>query len=124
MKYSKFLITILFSLFVFQSTWSTALVYCVHESPTNGGIQSHFEYEHSGKNLQNPISLSSQFIKNLNQFDDQHGDHLLWSSYIAIQPIFIVFDQNTTCMDCFSEYIDDKNFYQSPYLNVLKPPPL
>ncbi|ALH94974.1 hypothetical protein [Acinetobacter equi] len=124
MKYSKFLITILFSLFVFQSTWSTALVYCVHKSTTHGGIQSHFEYEYSGKNLQNPISLSSQFIKNLNQFDDQHGDHLLWSFYIAIQPIFIVFDQDTACMGCISEYIDDKNFYQSPYLNVLKPPPL
>ena len=138
MKRSGIFITVLLSLFMFQSLWNVAAAFCDHES-TVISIQSqnspHFGHhvalhcEQDQKQHQHVATENSAeqyFAANdfLNHLDDDHSDHLpSFASFMIVdaqqktaQPKLIAYPE--------SSFIDWKNLYQSPHLSLKNPPPV
>ena len=131
-KRSRFFITLLLSLFMFQSFWNVAAAFCVHEEqPKNVMVMSHFGHHTTA-------SCDSQAAtvhpKNTNQvqtaFDlaafqqDDHSDHLPSFAHImlteaqpaAVSPVFIP--------KLVQVQFNWQNLYQSPHLFPSNPPPV
>ena len=131
-KRSRFFITLLLSLFMFQSFWNVAAAFCVHEEqPKNVTMMSHFGHHTS-------VSCNSEAAavhpKNTDQvqtaFDlaafqqDDHSDHLPSFAHImlteaqpaAVSPVFIP--------HLVQVQFNWQNLYQSPHLFPSNPPPV
>lgn len=125
-KRSRIFITVLFSLFMFQSMWNVAAAFCTHENSQPPQKTFHFGHHisshvHSNESKSETKGAQTSTIKQ-NQNDD-HSDHLPSFAHLlllenrgAVQPHHSVFSNN-------KPYFDWHNFYQSPHLAFLNPPP-
>ncbi|MFC6053412.1 cation efflux protein, CzcI-like [Acinetobacter portensis] len=128
MKRSRIFITVLLSLFMFQSIWNVAAAFCVHESDVNRVTTSHFGH-HSNKSSheqhQSDNQKTSKFIQYLEQVEnDDHSDHLP-----SLAHAFLVEHSSEINWNVSTYYIEDKfldwsSLYQSPHLYLPKLPPI
>ena len=134
MKRSSLFITVLLSLFIFQSVWNVAAAFCIHEGVKSSVSVEHFghhsdEQKHHQKNTsigQNIDEVqSSKFIQYLEQMDqDDHSDHLPSFAHIVLNHTNIKVE-NFPQLNHLKVFNSDwKNFYRSPYLNFPDPPPV
>jgi len=145
-KRSGIFISVLLSLFMFQSLWNVAAAFCDHENITSssqGLIRQHFGHHNAPNCKQDQlqhqqgligvtdvldhVSSQQQNIQ-LNDFlshlEDDHSDHLpSFAHYIVVdtqqqatQPKFVAYPEST-----FSDW---DNLYQSPHLFAPNPPPI
>ncbi|OTG88112.1 hypothetical protein B9T31_00890 [Acinetobacter sp. ANC 4558] len=122
MKRSRLLITVLLSLFVFQSTWNLAAAYCIHEATDELSI-SHFGHHLDYNNEVKSVDSSSKLTKYLSQISEaEHDDHLPTVAYI-FQSSSEQLEPERVAQDVQTSFVDLKNLYQSPDLNLPKPPP-
>lgn len=133
------LMSMVLSLFMFQSLWNVAAAFCTHEvrpsNPTSPILVPHFGHhvafscqQNQQTDAVNPQhsaaahdSLSSTFNSNM---QDDHSDHLPSFAHFIIADV-----QQNTEPPHWSAYIavqliDWKNLYQSPYLSLKNPPPV
>jgi hypothetical protein len=150
-KRSGIFITVLLSLFMFQSLWNVAAAFCDHENTALTAqkmMTQHFGH-HSAPNcvqdqkqhshqlgayeIEQPVVDSKQ--KPIHQYDasvsdflshlnDDHSDHLP-----SFAHFIVVDDQQSAELPKFITYPDSafigwNNLYQSPDLYLLNPPPL
>ena len=121
MKRSRLWITVLLSLFIFQSTWNVAAAYCVHESVTEPSVR-HFGH-HAGVD-EATLKQSHKIFKYFDQLsENDHDDHLPSMLYIHSHPNLVEVEHTKIDFRQKTVYIDIHNFYQAPYLNSPKPPP-
>ena len=141
-------ITVLLSLFMFQSLWNVAAAFCDHENTQNQPQQfiiSHFGHHialdcaqdrnqhqkkssaldgYQSKSLIHDHQNNLQMDEFLNHLGDDHSDHLPSFAH------FIVVDvQQQALKPKFIAYpetsfTDWSDQYQSPYLFLPKPPPV
>lgn len=111
---------------MFQSIWNVAAAFCTHEKSNTTLTMQHFGH-HISSDTDHIESKSASFsehsnISKQNQFDD-HTDHL--PSFAQ----FMLLDSNSSVTEHASAFskvkpsFDWHNFYQSPYLAFLSPPP-
>ena len=133
------LMSMVLSLFMFQSLWNVAAAFCTHEVLPNkpASLTSAWHFGHhvafscpqdqhiDAVNPQHSVaahdSLSSTFNSNI---QDDHSDHLPSFAHFIIADV-----QQKTEPPRWSAYIavqliDWKNLYQSPYLSLKNPPPV
>jgi hypothetical protein len=131
-KRSGFLITLLLSLFMFQSFWNVAAAFCVHEAEPKSLTQmAHFGHhttvscESQAHGVEQNTTVQVQTTFDFAAFaQDDHSDHLPSFAHImltealqsAVSPIFIpVLTQ---------VQFNWQNLYQSPHLFPANPPPV
>lgn len=134
MKRSGFFITVILSLFMFQSLWNVAAAFCGHENlkitPIQN-VQSHFGH-HVALHCETDVShkktavyadsqLSTDF---LNNFQDDHRDHLPSFAHFIVADVQQQADQPKSVAYFDSAFIDWENLYQSPHLFLQNPPPI
>lgn len=124
-------ITLLVSLFIFQSLWNVAAAFCVHErSNTQASYSTHFGHhqtqlcvntQHQDENNTHPIASSDENKINVPLGED-HQDHLpsmthiiLQTAQTNIQPFMVLFKDQPE--------FNWQNFYQPPDLSRHSPPP-
>lgn len=122
MKQRSILMTVMMSLFMFQSLWNVAAAFCQHESSVNHG--THFGHHQSltscADEHQTEIHTASDTAKNL----QDHHDHLPSLSHILIieiQKELIQPQQFNLSPEPLYVWL---NLYQSPDLTAITPPPL
>lgn len=134
MKRSGIFITVILSLFMFQSLWNVAAAFCGHENLKITHIQnaqSHFGHHvalhcesdasHQKTAVYTDSQLSSDF---LNNFQDDHRDHLPSFAHFIVVDIQQQTDQPKSMAYLGSAFIDWENLYQSPHLFLQNPPPI
>lgn len=134
LKRSGVFITVLLSLFMFQSLWNVAAAFCVHEKLNRSDIQniqphfghhlaSHAENQaiHSKTASHSDRSFSSDFLNNI---QDDHSDHL--PSFAQFMVVDVPLDTQLPTFTVYSatQYTDWNNLYQSPHLYLPNPPPV
>ncbi|OTG67581.1 cation efflux protein, CzcI-like [Acinetobacter silvestris] len=130
-------ITVLLSLFMFQSIWNVAAAFCGHEMIPNNS-SSHIEQQHFGHhvalNCQKDAHAnvvhkhqSTEFNESINEaqnLQDDHSDHLPSLAHFIITDV----QQKTNKLNISAymsmQFIDWKNLYQSPHLYRPNPPPV
>jgi len=144
-KKSGLFMTVLLSLFIFQSLWNVAAAFCGHEigskSSTNTNIR-HFGHHlttacHSEMNIHDKskgtilskaelsLSKTENAVKAFSNLTvDDHRDHLPSFAYFMVLHV-----QNNAQDPKFRPYLlhsfsDWNNTYQSPHLYGLNPPPV
>ncbi|WP_349628954.1 cation efflux protein, CzcI-like [Acinetobacter sp. ANC5681] len=127
MRRSAVFMTVLLSLFIFQSIWNVAAAYCTHENSTEQIISdSHFGHHFSESSTKNSSDAEvvlkvSDTSKSINVTD--HHDHLPTCTNVVVlaseqqlnEPIFRAHELKQKYY-----WVD---FYQSPYLSEFNPPP-
>lgn len=145
-KRSGIFITVLLSLFMFQSLWNVAAAFCDHESTVSTTaklIPSHFghhvapnctqdQQQHSISSIFND-ELSKSIIHDhindakahdfLNHLEDDHSDHLPSFAHFIVADVSQQAEQPKFIAYPESAFIDWKNLYQSPDLFLPNPPP-
>ncbi|SPL71058.1 cation efflux protein, CzcI-like [Acinetobacter stercoris] len=136
MKKSRLLITILLSLFMFQSFWNVAAVFCGHETSvkTSSNMISNHHFGHHealgcrindlSNNSKSADSNTAKHVKFKFDIVDDHSDHLpSFAHFIvlevrkdAVEPVFATHQ--------IQQDFDWKNLYQSPHLFLNNPPPV
>lgn len=128
MKHSRLFITVLLSLFMFQSIWNVAAAFCVHDREVTTVVAPHFGHHSDEKThakLQTKNLEEAKFIQYLDQISsDDHSDHLP-----SMANVFLVEFFTTAHPQFFSDYLDDRfldwnSLYQSPHLYLPKLPPI
>lgn len=154
MKRSSVFITVLLSLFMFQSLWNVAAAFCDHESttlPSQSLMSQHFGHHNapdctqdqqqhpqlldvygidkpiSDQSASKQLSAHQHDVRSndfLNHINDDHRDHLP-----SFAHFIVVDDQQQTAQPKFigypeSRFIGWNNLYQSPDLYLPNPPPL
>ena len=127
MRRSAVFMTVLLSLFIFQSIWNVAAAYCTHENPTEQIISdSHFGHHFSESSTKNSsdaevVLTVSDTSKSINVTD--HHDHLPTCTNV----VFLASEQQLNEPIFRAHELKQKyywaNFYQSPYLSEFNPPP-
>jgi hypothetical protein len=131
-KRSGFLITLLLSLFMFQSFWNVAAAFCVHEAePKSLTRMAHFGHhttvscESQAHGVEQNTTTQVQTTFDFSAFaQDDHSDHLPSFAHImlteaqqlAVSPIFIPILTQVQ--------FNWQNLYQSPHLFPANPPPV
>lgn len=130
-KRSHVFITLLLSLFMFQSLWNVAAAFCVHEESKSVRVMPHFghhvtascESKSHGMAKKSTTQPTSSF--DLADFtQDDHSDHLPSFAHImlteaqhsALSPVFIP--------KLVQVQFNWQNLYQSPHLFLTTPPPV
>ncbi|OTG84952.1 cation efflux protein, CzcI-like [Acinetobacter sp. ANC 4648] len=138
MQRSGILITVLLSLFMFQSLWNVAAAFCGHEVIQNNP-SSHISVQHFGHH----VALSCQTDEHANvanqhqstelndsmsalaqNLQDDHSDHLPSFSHFMIADIQQKADEPHLSAYINLQFMDWKNLYQSPHLYLPNPPPV
>ncbi|WP_348637235.1 cation efflux protein, CzcI-like [Acinetobacter zhairhuonensis] len=131
-KRSRVYITLLLSLFMFQSFWNVAAAFCVHDAePKSIAVLSHFGHHSTGScesraatvHPKNTVQVQTAFDLATFQQDD-HSDHLpsfahimlIEAQQLAVSPVFIP--------KLVQVQFNWQNLYQSPYLFPSNPPPV
>lgn len=134
MKRSRIFITLLMTLFMFQSFWNVAAAFCQHENliELNQAQLNHFGHHQSDLCPQNQIppehsniSLADCTGSDQDQANvlDDHQDHLPSFAHFMLVDVF----QSAAALSG-SAYegllqVNWKNLYQSPHLKLPHPPP-
>ncbi|MEG0482246.1 MAG: cation transporter [Acinetobacter sp.] len=122
---------------MFQGFWNVAAAFCGHENlkMTNiENVQSHFghhvalhcENDSIDKKASLPtesadLTLSTDF---LNNFQDDHRDHLPSFAHFIAADVQQQADQPRSATYIESAFIGWENLYQSPHLFLQNPPPI
>ena len=130
-KRSRLFVTLLFSLFMFQSLWNVAAAFCVHEEPKSVSSLPHFGHHAtvSCESMAHGMSPKST-TQEPSSFDlatfaqDDHSDHLPSFAHMmlteaqqsALSPVFIP--------QLVQVQFNWQNLYQSPHLFPANPPPV
>lgn len=133
MKRSRIFITVLFSLFIFQSLWNVAAAFCIHENSQTSQNSSHFGH-HISVNIHshesNSTADSTKDTSNdhsQNQYPqiqlDDHTDHLPSFAHFMLLEFRNEMSQIISVYSHKKPYFDWHNLYQSPFLAFLTPPP-
>ena len=120
MKSSKLFITVLFSLFLFQSIWNVAAAYCVHDVAKELAINHLGHHSHYKENTSQSFALMQYFDQ---IGEDDHDDHLPSIKYMYFCLVLMKFECEKAQVHLKAIFFDRENFYQSPDLTSLKPPP-
>ncbi|WP_410487445.1 cation efflux protein, CzcI-like [Acinetobacter sp. SAAs470] len=125
MKRSRLFITVLLSLFIFQSAWNIAAAFCIHGNNPDSALINHFGHHVLNQQHYNHThSVSSgSLLKYLDQIN-QHGDHLPSVNWVYILPQDTAIDPRMIIVFSPVIFWDQANFYQSPYLNIPIQPPV
>lgn len=128
MKRSGLLITVLLSLFMFQSVWNVAAAFCLHQSEPNAEVINHFGHHLDEKSLQvEKVKQQStlKFIQYLEQIDhDDHRDHLPSLAHVFLSEHDAEVHLDVSIWSIGDQYSKWENTYKSPHLNTLKQPPI
>ena len=129
-KRSHVFITLLLSLFMFQSLWNVAAAFCVHEESKSVSVMPHFghhvtascESKSHGMAKKSTTQPTSSF--DLADFtQDDHSDHLPSFSPVMAAVQAHTLAPHQTSMQVLRHY-DWHNLYQSPDLFTANPPPV
>ena len=140
MKRSGILITVLLSLFMFQSVWNVAAAFCGHESTiaSNQFISTHFghhvalhctqdQQQHTFASVEQNHSLAQTHDVNqtdfLNHLSDDHSDHLPSFAHFIVADVQQQSEQPKFRVNPESKFMDWHNLYRSPHLILPNPPP-
>jgi hypothetical protein len=130
-KRSHVFITLLLSLFMFQSLWNVAAAFCVHEEPKRVSTMSHFGHHVTASCESNAHGMvKKSTTQHISSFDlaafaqDDHSDHLPSFAHVmlteaqqsALSPVFIP--------QLVQAQFNWQNLYQSPHLFPANPPPV
>ena len=145
MKRSGVFITVLLSLFMFQSLWNVAAAFCDHEpaqASSNIFLGQHFGHHQalncSNDQQQHQMNVSDPHLKNkaldegssdqlydfLSHLNDDHSDHLPSLAHFIVADVRQQADLPKLITYPESTFIDWKNLYQSPHLYLPNPPPV
>jgi hypothetical protein len=130
-KRSRLFVTVLFSLFMFQSLWNVAAAFCVHEEPKRVSTMPHFGHHATAscESIAHGV-LQKSTTQDTSSFDlaafaqDDHSDHLPSFAHVilteaqqsALSPVFIP--------QLVQVQFNWQNLYQSPHLFLANPPPV
>ncbi|MCH7308174.1 cation transporter [Acinetobacter sp. NIPH 1852] len=129
MRRSSIFVTVLLSLFIFQSLWNVAAAYCAHE---NTNQQSTFS-SHFGHHVPDAIEAATTQVQTskLDTTDlpmpvslQDHHDHLPSCFHVVTSEVQQQFDQPMLRTQKLKQKYHWSNSYQSPYLSSLNPPPV
>ncbi|WOE41378.1 cation efflux protein, CzcI-like [Acinetobacter chinensis] len=125
--------TVLLSLFMFQSLWNVAAAFCAHENLNHGyTVTSQFHFGHhvalnceqNQQHSHDPKqTVGIQMSEFISQLDDDHSDHLPSFAHFIVADVSQQADQPKFVAYPESAFIDWKNLYQSPDLFLPNPPP-
>ena len=133
------LMSMVLSLFMFQSLWNVAAAFCTHEvlphNPPSLTSAWHFGHhiafscqqnqQTDAVNPQHSVaahdSISSIFNSNM---QDDHSDHLPSFAHFIIVDVQQKTEPPHGSAHMSVQLIDWKNLYQSPYLSLKNPPPV
>ena len=121
-------ITVLLSLFIFQSLWNVAAAYCGHENiNAKTSVLTHFGH-HIPENQQ--VDTQSTLV-NYQDADlpmplslQDHHDHLPSCFHVVMIEAQQQLDEPLLRVKEFKQNYIWSNSYQSPHLSRLNPPPL
>ncbi|MCH7335799.1 cation efflux protein, CzcI-like [Acinetobacter sp. NIPH 2699] len=120
--------TLLLSLFIFQSIWNVAAAYCSHETISKPTIAvTHFGHHllESSKDQVSSFTATEETVdifKPLNLQD--HHDHLPSCFHVVVISTQQQLDEPIFQTQKLEQKYYWSNFYQSPYLSGLNPPPV
>ena len=127
---SAVFMTLLLSLFIFQSLWNVAAAYCGHENISQQSIlDSHFGH-HLPANAE---VVTKQHIHSINQDTtdlpmplslQDHHDHLPSCFHVVVTEAQQLLDTPVLRVQQSEQQYYWSNFYQSPHLSGLNPPPV
>ena len=130
MRRSAVWMTLLLSLFIFQSLWNVAAAYCGHENISQQSIlDSHFGH-HLPANAE---VVTKQHIHSINQDTtdlpmplslQDHHDHLPSCFHVVVTEAQQLLDTPVLRVQQSEQQYYWSNFYQSPHLSGLNPPPV
>lgn len=126
MRRSAVLMTVLLSLFMFQSIWNVAAAYCGHENTSKQLIATvnHFGH-HSLDDTQEQSNLKQDLADDTTLLSSQdHHDHLPSCFHVVVLAAEQQLNQPILYEHELKQQYDWSNFYQSPYLTGLNPPPV
>lgn len=128
MKRSGLFITVLLSLFIFQSMWNVAAAFCVHESEASELSVRHFGHHFDEKKhhqLQNKSDQTSKITQYLDQLnDDDHSDHLPSLAHVSLVNHATEVDIAVSVFNIEDQFLDWNSLYKSPQLFLPKLPPI
>ena len=130
LRHSSLFISVLLSLFIFQSLWNVAAAYCGHENISQQSIlDSHFGH-HLPANAE---VVTKQHIHSINQDTtdlpmplslQDHHDHLPSCFHVVVTEEQQLLDTPVLRVQQSEQQYYWSNFYQSPHLSGINPPPL
>ncbi|WP_216077120.1 cation efflux protein, CzcI-like [Acinetobacter sp. Ac_3412] len=127
MQRSTVFVTVLLSLFMFQSFWNVAAAFCAHETVSEYSTLNHFGHhvaEQTNSSEQGAVfdKVAADLPMPLSLQD--HHDHLPSCFHVVVAEV----QQRVNEPMLHSQDVEQKyywsNFYQSPHLSGLNPPPL
>ncbi|WP_407641617.1 cation efflux protein, CzcI-like [Acinetobacter halotolerans] len=126
-RYAVFM-TLLLSLFIFQSIWNVAAAYCSHETTSKATIAvTHFGH-HLLENSKDQVSsftvaeVNTDLSKPLNLQD--HHDHLPTCFHLVVISTQQQLNEPILRIHELEQKYHWSNDYQSPYLSGLNRPPV
>ncbi|MBP8006472.1 MAG: cation transporter [Acinetobacter sp.] len=129
LRRSSIFVTVLLSLFIFQSLWNVAAAYCAHE---NTNQQSTFS-SHFGHHVPNAVEAVTKHTQTSKQDTtdlpmpvslQDHHDHLPSCFHVVTPEVQQQLDQPMLRTQKLKQKYHWSNSYQSPYLSSLNPPPV
>ncbi|ATZ66116.1 MULTISPECIES: cation efflux protein, CzcI-like [Acinetobacter] len=129
LRRSSIFITVLLSLFIFQSLWNVAAAYCGHESTT----QQTVSVGHFGHHVPENIDVTEISVLKVNQDSSDlpmplslqdHHDHLPSCFHVVVTEAQQQLDHLVLSDHETKQKYYWSNSYQSPHLSGLNPPPL
>ena len=141
MKRSGILMTVLLSLFMFQSLWNVAAAFFFFfiTNSSNQLFSTHFGHHvalHCRQDQQQHAIESSEYNHSLVQVDhlqqsdflnhlsDDHSDHLPSFAHFIVKDVQKQSEQPKFIIHPESAFMDWHNLYQSPHLILPNPPPV
>lgn len=130
LRHSSLSISVLLSLFIFQSLWNVAAAYCGHENISQQSIlDSHFGH-HLPANAE---VVTKQHIHSINQDTtdlpmplslQDHHDHLPSCFHVVVTEAQQQLNEPILQTHEIEQKYYWSNLYQSPHLSQLTPPPV
>ncbi|WP_151723376.1 cation efflux protein, CzcI-like [Acinetobacter junii] len=130
MQRSSIFITVLLSLFMFQSLWNVAAAYCGHENinTTNSSVVTHFGHHVPESSIASTHysvvsdQEASDLPMSLNLQD--HHDHLPSCFHVVVTEAQQQLNEPILQTHEIEQKYYWSNLYQSPHLSQLTPPPV
>ncbi|UGQ30151.1 cation efflux protein, CzcI-like [Acinetobacter calcoaceticus] len=128
MPRSTVFMSVLFSLLIFQSLWNVAAAFCVHENQEK--VLQHFGH-HADLNVYQTLNQTdieqADDVKNAYESPlslQDHHDHLPSCFHVVMTENANQAQEPIVHVHELSQTYYWSNFYQSPHLGALNPPPI
>ncbi|MCU4337034.1 cation efflux protein, CzcI-like [Acinetobacter dispersus] len=128
MQRSTIFVTVLLSLFMFQSFWNVAAAYCAHETSGEYSTSNHF-----GHHIPENVQVSEKYSKLVDQYASDlpmplslqdHHDHLPSCFHVVVTEAQQQLNEPILRTHEAQPKYYWSNSYQSPHLSELNPPPV